>query len=52
MHRSRLTAIAVDHVVSSRFIGRSSTNGLGMRRPPFSVMKTLGIDSPFISRAR
>ncbi|MBO0904747.1 hypothetical protein [Jiella sonneratiae] len=52
MHRSRLTAIAMDHVVTARLTGRSATNGEGMRRPPVSVMKTLGIDTPFMMRAR
>ena len=52
MHRSRLTAIAMDHVVTSRLMGRSSANGEGMRRPPYSAMKTLGIEAPFIQRTR
>ncbi|WP_176222871.1 hypothetical protein [Aurantimonas sp. 22II-16-19i] len=52
MHRSRLTAIAMDHVASSRLTGRAATNGEGMRRPPYSVMKTLGIDTSFHARTR
>ncbi len=52
MHRSRLTAIGLDHVAAARLTGRSAINGEGMRRPPHSIMKTLGIDTPFMMRAR
>ncbi|TFF25268.1 hypothetical protein E3C22_07805 [Jiella endophytica] len=52
MHRSRLTALAMDHVVTSRLTGRATANGEGMRRPPHSIMKSLGIDTPFMMRAR
>ena len=52
MHRSRLTTIALNHVAAARLTGRAATNGEGMRRPPVSVMKTLGIDTPFLARTR
>ncbi|NDW04195.1 hypothetical protein [Jiella pacifica] len=52
MHRSRLTAIAMDHVALARVTGRGAVDGEAMRRPQLSVMKTLGIDTPFIQRAR
>ncbi|WP_280890543.1 hypothetical protein [Jiella mangrovi] len=43
----------MDHAVTSRLIGgRAAAKSEGMRRPPHSVMKTLGIDAPFIQRAR
>ncbi|WP_255679414.1 hypothetical protein [Jiella flava] len=42
----------MDHVVASRVTGRAAVNGEGMRRPPLSMMQTLGIDTPFLARTR